>query len=166
MANLAEILMVEHLAIRHSRKALEISPDMVSLETFNTYLKNCHIEIEEKVLFPIILESNDISTSIKEGAKRIMADHKLIQALFGNLSKWYTSQDMEKFGSRYSLYFKLLQDHNDKEDSNIFPHWDSISGQMLTQAKKEAASIIDSFGKRQYLEVTGLTRDSYLYLFR
>ncbi len=166
MADLAEILMLEHLAIRHTRKELEKKPDYVSLETFNEYLKDCHIEIEEKILFPVLLESSEISSSLKEEATRIVADHKLIEALFGNLSRWHASRDMEKFTSRYPLYFRLLQDHNDKEDSIVFPHWNSIIESTLLQAKKEAGSIIDSFGKKRYLEVTGLTPESYSYLFR
>ncbi len=166
MADLAEILMLEHLAIKHTRKELEKRSDYVSLEIFNEYLKDCHIEVEEKILFPILLECSEISSTLKEEATRIMADHKLIQALFGNLAKWHDSREMEKFTSRYPLYFRLLQDHNDKEDSIVFPHWDSISENTLLQAKKEAVSIIDSFGRMRYLEVTGLTPESFSYLFR
>lgn len=164
MADLAEILMVEHAAIRHIRKGMESDPDYSRLDAFHDYLQNCHIEIEERILFPAIIEIS--GSDFREEARRIMADHKLIQALFTNLSKWYESQDMEKFHARFPMFFSLLQEHNDREDSSVFPHWASIGKAALSQAKKEAASIISSFGMKSYLEVTGLTESGYVYLMK
>ncbi len=166
MSDLAEILMVEHVAIRHIRKAMENKPDCQFLESFHDYLKMCHIEVEEKIVFPLILNSPSQSDAdFRDTANRIMADHKLIQTLFENLTKWEQSQDSVHFNSRYPLYFRLLQEHNDKEDAIVFPHWSSLDTGEIIRAKKEAASIIDTFGKKQYIEITGLTESSFTYLF-
>lgn len=167
MSDLAEILMIEHMAIRHIRRSLENKPDYQSLETFHGYLEMCHIEVEEKVLFPLLLNNaEETLPGFRDEAVRIMADHKLIKALFGNLAKWFESGDLQNFETRYPLYFRLLQEHNDKEDSAVFPHWADIGEQDMRAAKKDAASIIDSFGRKQYLEITGLTADSFSYIFR
>ena len=166
MADLAEILMIEHMAIRHLRKNVENSPNYLILENFHDYLKRCHIEIEEKILFPMLLDNPSEETpGFKDEARRIMADHKLIQALFENLAKWFERQELTNFNSRFPLYFRLLQEHNDKEDASVFPHWNSLSGKELKNGKEEASGIIESFGRKRYLEITGLSEGSYSYLF-
>ncbi len=167
MADLAEILMIEHMAIRHIRNKVERKPDYQMLDEFHDYLKRCHIEIEEKILFPILLDNpSESDPGFKEEAKRIMADHKLIQALFENLARWSERQDIANFKSRFPLYFRLLQEHNDKEDASVFPHWKSIGVRELKSAKLEASSVIESFGRKRYLEVTGLSEDSYAYIIK
>lgn len=167
MSDLAEILMIEHAAIRHIRKSMEEKPDYQTLAVFHNYLEQCHIEIEEEILFPLVVNNvTENKPAFREEAMRIMADHKLIKALFGNLEKWFESKDTEKFNTRFPLYFRLLQEHNDKEDSVVFPHWASMGENELKDAKKEASAIIDAFGKKRYLEVTGLSEYSYTYLFR
>ncbi len=167
MSDLAEILMIEHVAIRHIRKAVENKPDYEFLVSFHEYLEKCHIEVEEKIVFPLLLNrESEPDPKFREEAGRILADHKLIQALFGNLTKWVSSEDFNNFNSRYPLYFRLLQDHNDKEDAIVFPHWSLITDCKNTDARKEAVNIIESFGKKKYIDLTGMTESGFSYLFR
>lgn len=48
MADVAEVLMIEHEAIRHISRFITPSSEL-SLADFHKYLKAVHIEIEEKI---------------------------------------------------------------------------------------------------------------------
>lgn len=167
MADLAEILLVEHLAIRHISKTFTNPKDLEPFVEFHTYLKECHIEIEEKLLFPL-LEAHywDDSGEFNAKANRILADHRLIDTLSRNIINWHSSGDLELVTDRYPLYFKLLHDHNKREEESVFPRWSDLPQDEIKDTVKEAKSIIESFGTGKYLEMTGLTEHGFYYLFR
>jgi hemerythrin superfamily protein len=54
LADLAEILMIEHLAIKKSKWIEEKTYENEAFVNFRSYVKECHIEVEEKVCFPIM----------------------------------------------------------------------------------------------------------------
>ena len=167
MADLAEILMVDHLAIRNLSRELNGRPDNFELAGFHEYLMSCHVEIEEKIVFPVLKGGTwDDSMDFNSAVDRIRADHKLIDALAKNLIKWHQDGNVEMYSLRFPLYFKLLLDHNGNEDSDLFRRWERLDATEVRDAKKDAESIIDSFGRRKYLEIVGYTDAAFTYMFR
>lgn len=167
MADLAEVLQTEHLAIRHIKKAFEREVAIAEFQDFDRYLKDCHIEIEEKLLFPILKASDwEDSGEFNATADRIVKDHRLIGTLSDNLMRWYNEGDLHLFSERFQLYFRLLLDHNNSEEELIFPRWAFLPEESLEEAMIEARNIIESYGKTSYLELTGLSSKAYEYIFR
>jgi len=167
MADLAEILIVEHLAIKNSRWILEKPYDSEAFMQFRSYVKSCHIEIEEKICFPI-LEAHSFpdSTKFKERAERIKADHKLIDTLALNIIRWGEEENMELVAERIPLFFRLLVDHNASEETDLFPRWDNMDPGEIKASMGDALSIIGSFGEKEYMMAVGLNEKSFHYLFR
>ena len=62
------------------------------------------------------------------------------------------------------LYFRHLKDHNDNEDSSIFQLWKNVGRSEMLTAVKEAGNIIDSFGRKLYLDLIALSPGAYSYL--
>lgn len=167
MADLAEILMTEHLAIRHLRKSFTVTEDIDLFRDFHLYVKECHIEIEEKLLFPVLEAHNwEDSDEFSFKAEQIKADHRLLETLSENLLKWHEKGSTITFGQRFPLYFKLLVEHNSREEDYVFPRWAGITEDELKGTVKEAENIIKSFGKTEYLNITGMSEKAFEYIFR
>ncbi len=165
MASLVEILTVEHLAISRTG-VIRGSYDPEGFVSFRAYMKECHIEIEEKICFPILeaYPFNDAKT-FSANVERIKADHKLIDTLAGNIIKWSNDGKTEMLEGRLPLFYKLLTEHNTEEENDLFPRWDSIDSQILRSSSKDAMSIIDSFGRKEYMKIIGYNDSSFSYFF-
>ena len=164
MADIVEILMIEHLAIRHISRCRK--PGDTDFYEFNAYLKNCHIEIEEKIVFPLILSyARDNSGASFPKIEQIRADHKLIETLAVNLAKWKESGNTDLYEERLPLYFRLLVEHNRSEDEAVFPFWPEANNRDAKISASEALGIIETFGKDRYLGITGLSGKAIDYLF-
>ena len=167
MADLAEILIMEHLAIKKAKWIVEQPYDPEAFTRFHSYVKACHIEVEEKICFPI-LESYSFpdAKQFRERAERIKADHKLIDTLAVNIMRWGEGGNTGLVAERMPLFFKLLVDHNASEETDLFPRWDSIDSKEMRSSINDAHSIIESFGEREYIEAVGLNESTFHYLFR
>lgn len=166
MADLAEILIVEHLSIRHIREVLLPGVDFDAFLEFDRYLRECHIEIEEKLLFPLLKEHVwPDNREFSDNADRIMADHRLLRKLSSNLIEWHESGDLQLFKERFPLYFRLLLDHNEKEETSVFPRWAKLEPAETGMVASELESVVESFGVKDYLKITKLTPDGFRYLF-
>ncbi len=157
--------MIEHEAIRHISKYLKIDSEL-DFSDFHRYLKEVHIEIEERVVFPAIEgklpESKGEMISTIE---KIKADHKLIDTLAKNIALWQEKNEIELINERFPLYLRLLRDHNLSEDRLIFPLWKELELREVRSSIKDAESIIDSFGIKDYLNIIGLSPESFNYIF-
>jgi hemerythrin superfamily protein len=165
MASLAEILTVEHMSIGRM-EFIRGSYDHDSFVAFRSYLKECHIEIEEKICFPILEtfpfpDSKEFSSNVE----RIKADHKLIDTLAVNIIRWSDAGKTDMLETRLPLFYKLLTEHNTKEENDLFPRWDSIDRKLLATSSKDAISIIDSFGRKEYMKIIGFNDSSLSYFF-
>ncbi|MGC8514735.1 MAG: hemerythrin domain-containing protein [Thermoplasmata archaeon] len=165
MASLVEILTLEHLSISRT-DVIRGSYDYDSFVAFRSYLKECHIEIEEKICFPILeaFPFPDAKT-FSGNVERIKADHKLIDTLAGNIIKWSGDGKTEMLETRLPLFYKLLTEHNTKEEDDLFPRWGLIDSQILKSSSREAMSIIDSFGRKEYMKIIGFNDSSLSYFF-
>ncbi len=167
MADLAEILIMEHLAIKNARWIVDKPYDAEAFTRFRSYLKACHIEVEEKICFPI-LESYSFpdAKQFREKAERIKADHKLIDTLALNIIRWGESGNAHLISERLPLFLRLLVDHNASEETDLFPRWDSIDSPEMKSSVRDARSIIESFGIKEYMTAVGINESAFNYLFR
>jgi hemerythrin superfamily protein len=165
MASLVEILTVEHMSIR-TMEVIRGSFDYDSFVAFRSYLKECHIEIEEKICFPI-LETFQFpdAKAFSSKVERIKADHKLIDTLAVNIIRWTEDGKTEMLETRLPLFYKLLTEHNTKEENDLFPRWDLMDSEMLKSSSSDAMSIIDSFGRKEYMKIIGFNESSLSYFF-
>jgi hemerythrin superfamily protein len=164
MSDLVELLMVEHSAIRHISKYISFNGGD-DLSGFHEYLKNVHIELEEKIVFPLLMSTNDgrdkdLLTTIDQ----LKVDHKSIDDLAENISGLWAKEDKNTAIDKTKLYFRLLKDHNNSEDGSIFLLWKNVDGREMATAMKEARNIIDSFGRELYIDLMALSPSAYSYL--
>lgn len=167
MADLAEILIMDHLAIRNARWIVDKPYDSEAFTRFRSFVKACHIEVEEKICFPI-LESYSFpdAKQFRERAERIKADHKLIDTLALNIIQWGESGNTHLISERIPLFFRLLVDHNASEETDLFPRWHSIDSLEMKSSVRDARSIIESFGVKEYMTAVGINESAFSYLFR
>ncbi len=164
MADAIEILMMEHQSIRHISKYLK-QDSLPGFSEFHEYLRSVHIEIEEKIVFPVIYENiPDTRIDVRRQIDQIKSDHKLIQTLAGNIVKWMEGQNTDLVSERFPLYFRLLKEHNLNEDRLVFPWWKNIDGEAFRTARKEIAGIIDAFGRERYLNILEISPEQFDYI--
>ena len=162
--DLAELLMLDHLAIRSKGhwnipgRSTEVFID------FATFIDDCHVQVEEKVFFPAITEFEwEDKESFGKTVDRIKADHKLIKTLGDNLKKWLSSGN-SNFELRLPLYYKTVEEHNSSEEKSIFNRWPLLSEEVRKNAMKESLDIIDGFGIDKYISETESSKEFILYI--
>ena len=164
--DLAELLMVDHSMIRTGTKWISPKSELVTFVEFSTFIDGCHVQVEEKVFFPVISEYPwEDHDKFKDTVNRIKADHRLIKALGDNLKKWNESGD-PLFGVRLPLYFKTVKDHNETEEKLIFPRWLRLDAEVKREALINGIEIIRGFGIENYTSETGMSEDFLSYLSR
>ena len=168
MADLVEILMIEHLAMKRMKEKQVTGISNEEFSSFHAFLMNVHVEVEEKIVFPELIEPQwDDQKQYAEKIEKIKADHKLINTLATNLKKWYDGGNIKTYNDRIPLYFRLLVDHNTLEEREVFPRWKDLnkfdeSGKLA----KECKNIIESYGEGDYLKMLDLSEGAFKYLFR
>ncbi|MFG1519186.1 MAG: hemerythrin domain-containing protein [Thermoplasmataceae archaeon] len=167
MADLAEILMLEHFAIKNSRWLVDSPFDYERFTKFHSYLRACHIEVEESICFPLLEQTSfPDSTIFNNHVERIKADHKLIDTLAQNILKWYESGNTKTLAERMPLFYRLLVDHNASEETDLFPRWSNLDINTSKAAVRDALSLIESFGRSEYMEVLGINYSAFRYFFK
>lgn len=167
MADLVEILVGEHLAIKRVKLECEAERNIGKFKDFHEYLIECHVQVEENVVFPLLSDYGwEDSDEFVKRIERIAADHRLIEKLGSNLIEWEKEGNMQLFNQRFPMYFQLLLDHNASEEDSIFNRWTEIDVKETESARKEAIGIISNFGIERYSSVTGLRKSSLDYIFR
>ena len=56
MADLVEILMIEHLAMKRMKEKHVTGISNEEFSSFHGFLMNVHVEVEEKIVFPELIE--------------------------------------------------------------------------------------------------------------
>jgi Uncharacterized conserved protein len=159
-----ELLMIEHMQCKSVRETQLDHPDFEKFQKFHTFLKNVHIEVEEKVVFPDLVEPLwDDSKSFSETVRRTASDHKLLDTLAKNMIKWNESEQQERYLERLPLYYKLLVEHNEKEESDLFVRWKNVDKRVYTEASREILNIIEDFGIEKYRMTMNLTESAFAY---
>ena len=168
MADIVEILMIEHLAMKRMKEKQVTGISNEEFSSFHGFLMNVHVEVEEKIVFTELIEPQwEEHTQYAEQIEKIKADHKLINTLATNLKKWYDEGNIKTYNDRIPLYFRLLVDHNTLEEREVFPRWKDLnkfdeSGKLA----KECMNIIETYGEGDYLKRISLSEAAFRYLFR
>lgn len=166
MKNAVDVIMFEHQSIRKLSVLLDSLDRFDEFLGFNRYLKECHMVVEEKILFSRLREGSFFdSTAFSARIDRVVADHRLIETLASNIQRWHESGDIVMVRQRMPLYFRLLMEHNATEDSTLFPRWGEISGLIEADTIRETKNVILSFGKQNYLAVTGMSQADFQKTF-
>ncbi|WP_297216378.1 hemerythrin domain-containing protein [Thermoplasma sp.] len=165
MADLSELLMVEHSAIRLLAKVSYGKESLDIFEDFNDYLVKDHVEVEERILFPAITDFEwEDRKEFEKTVNRIKADHKLIETLADNLIKWKRSGDEDLFKLRLPLFYKTLTEHNLSEEDQIFPRWKRIDDEVRDITLREALDLIEETGIERYSRNTGISKEFIAYI--
>ncbi|WP_393972176.1 hypothetical protein OXIME_000787 [Oxyplasma meridianum] len=56
-------------------------------------------------------------------------------------------------------------DHKATEETDLFPRWDRIDVKAAQSAVKDSLSVIESFGRIEYMDVLGLNYSTFRYFF-
>jgi len=153
--------MVEHSGIRIIAYNNILEKNSSELIDFNKFLLNIHVNVEENVVFPLIKENNNSTLKLIDS---LVSDHKLIETLFDNLYKWKLSEN-PLFEKRLPLFYKILTEHNSKEEDLVFPLWKNINNEEKNNAMKNAHEIILSNGIENYIKETGISQKMMDYIF-
>ena len=168
MADIVEILMIEHLAMKRMKEKQVTGISNEEFSSFHGFLMNVHVEVEEKIVFPELIEPQwEDHKQYAEKIEKIKADHKLINTLATNLKKWYDGEDIKTYNDRIPLYFRLLVDHNTLEEREVFPRWKDLNNfDENGKLAKECMNIIETYGEDDYLKRIDLSEAAFRYLFR
>jgi len=162
--DLAELLMIDHLAIRSKSRWNIPGNNRELFIDFATFIDDCHVQVEERVFFPTITQFEwEDKEYFKATVNRIKADHKLIKTLGNNLKKWLSSEN-SNFELRLPLYYRTVEEHNSSEEKSIFNRWNTLPEEARTLALKDSLEIIDGFGIEKYIDETGSSNEFISYI--
>ena len=161
--DVVELLMVDHLSIRLLVRCGLCVREVGEFAAFHDFIVGCHARIEDEVVFPILKEHfRDVDDEFVKLVEWIGNDHKLLDTLAGNVIGYGGSGGREIYEDRLNLYFKLLMEHNLREEKQIFPIWlKELPGEVRVKATEQARKIIMEFGLRKYTEITGLSEEAF-----
>ncbi len=161
--DLSEFLMVEHSEIRVIVNTGFLNK-VDNFKTFTEFLLADHINIEENIYFPIMVDNdwND-KEEFKKIVERVKNDHKLIETLAKNIMKWKDKGNENLFNLRLPLFYKTLEDHNNYEEDHIFSRWLLLEQGIRQNAMADALSIVQELDDK-YLIFSGLSINFKQYM--
>ncbi len=161
--DVVEFLIIDHLAIRLLVKCSSLKVCVEEFASFHDFIVNCHAEIEDKIVFPTMKKFyQDKSMEYTKLIEWVGNDHQLIGTLGVNVIKYGEGGDIDSYKNRLDLYFKLLIEHNLREEKDIFPNWLlDIDEETRKRCSEEAKRVIEKYGIEKYTELTGLSADIY-----
>jgi len=154
---LSELLMMEHAALRTRLNELLQTQSIELFQKVNRFVLECHAKIEDEVFFPLL----HFDAQISQNLRKLEADHKLISTLSSNMIEWIKEGKRELFQRRIETYAKTVLEHNLQEEKLVFPYWKRVSKNDAKEALEKAKKIIEKFGKREYLEFTGISKNFF-----
>ncbi|MEM0155402.1 MAG: hypothetical protein QW597_02210 [Thermoplasmataceae archaeon] len=166
MADLAEVLIIDNLTIKRFGETFNVKGDVGDFISFHNFLNNCHMRIEEKVLYPNLRKGIWMDERwLFRKMDQFEEDHKLIDSLGQDIIKWYTERNTEMLDEHLPLYFRILRDHGNSEESYVLNRWRLLPQAERTDTMREAMMIINNFGRKRYAELTDLSDSAISYIF-
>lgn len=160
--DLSELLMVEHSAIR--REVRDVRDDFAKFQDLNSFVINYHALIEDEIFFPAISESFKEDDKFVEIVDRISKDHQLISKLGENLTEWHNRGKDDLVRERIQLYIRLLTDHNNSEEKEIFKRWILMDKEKSDEHLRTAIKRIREIGADRYQAFTGISEKFLDYI--
>lgn len=82
-------------------------------------------------------------------------DHELLKALGNRVIEYGKRGDFENYNKRLELYFKILLEHNIREEEQIFPSWKrDIDENTKNECTRLSRKIIEEYGVGKYTKIT------------
>lgn len=109
-----------------------------AIEFFRTYLDQCHLEKEEKILFPAILECNMHWTI--ESINHLSSEHNTLREQLSDIDENLTdflsgrTLTLEKLAATMINYISLSEKHINFENNVLFP----FAEKMLSKKRQES----------------------------
>ena len=155
MGDLIGLLMLDHFAIRQGTGDVKaVNP--VRVESIIHFKAQCHMELEENTVFPMIESSLPEDRSIHEMIKKALSDHIMIRRLGKSLIDLMSTEESYVVLQKVESFFKILNEHDLHEDLKVFPAWFHVDAKKKMESHKEARSVIEQYGYRYYEKATGL----------
>lgn len=161
--DVVELLMMDHLSIRLLVRCGLCVREVGEFAAFHDFVAGCHARIEDEAVFPMLKEYfSEMDETFVKLVEWIGNDHKLLDTLAGNVIGYGRSGERETYEDRLNLYFKLLMEHNLREEAQLFPRWfKDLPQDVRTKATEDARRIIMAFGLKKYTEITGLSEEAF-----
>jgi hemerythrin superfamily protein len=161
--DVVEVLIIDHISIRLLAKCNPYIKSVDEFVSFHDFIVNCHAKIEDDIVFPAL--KNLYKGKYEEFVKLIewiSNDHKLLDTLGNKVIEYGRAGRQENYRERLSLYFKILLEHNTREESQLFPNWfKEIANTTRTSCTKRARKIIENYGLEKYTKLTGFSSEAY-----
>ena len=155
MGDLIGLLMLDHFAIRQGTGDVKaVNP--VRVESIIHFKAQCHMELEENTVFPMIESSLPEDRSIHEMIKKALSDHIVIRRMGKSLIDLMSTEESYVVLQKVDGFFKMLNEHDSHEDLKVFPAWFHVDSKKKMESHKEARSVIEQYGYRYYEKATGL----------
>lgn len=155
MGDLIALLLVDHFAIgQFISSGSSIKP--AKLESIIHFKTQCHMEIEENVVFPVIESTLPEDKGIHETIKKALSDHIMIRRAGKSLIDLMSSEENDSAMSKAADFLQMLARHDMHEDQNIFPSWFHVDTRRKLESLREARTIIEQYGYRYYQKATDL----------
>lgn len=97
-----------------------------------------HIEIEEKLLFPAFEETTDMASG---PTATMRMEHEHMRGLFEEMRAAIEAKDAEEYRGNAETLLILLQQHNMKEESMMYPMLDQALGEDARSLLAQMESI-------------------------
>lgn len=153
MGDLIQLLMVDHFSIK-----LALSPNTTisssRIESIIHFMSECHFELEENAVFPVIESSLPEDRAIHEVVNKALSDHILIRRTAKTLIDSLSNNTSEDVSMKFEGLFKTLVQHDLLEDLKIFPSWFHVDAKKKQESLKEAKAIVEEYGYKYYEKAT------------
>lgn len=161
--DVVEILMVDHLSIRMIIKCGLTRMGVDEFSSLHGFIVNCHARIEDDLVFPVL--KKHYMDSYEEYAKLVEwigNDHRLLETLGNKTISYGIDKDWINYRRRLNLYFKILVEHNLREEVEIFPNWlNEIDRETRRKYTAKAKEIIEEYGLEKYTRLTGFSSEAF-----
>ncbi len=161
--DLSEFLMMEHSDIRIMVNTGFLN-EINNFKSFSDFLIVDHINIEEKIYFPVIIDNDwEDKQEFQKIVERVKNDHKLLETLAKNLISWKENGNENLFNLRLPLFYKTLKDHNNYEEDHIFSRWISLENSTRQDAMDDALLIVQELDDK-YMVFSGISSNFRQYI--
>ena len=108
MGDLIGLLMLDHFAIRQGKGDVK-AVNSVRVESIIHFKAQCHMEIEENTVFPMIESTLPEDRSIHEMIKKALSDHIVIRRLGKSLIDLMSTEESYVVLQKVDGFFKMLK---------------------------------------------------------
>lgn len=111
MGDVVQLLMIDHFSIK-----LSLNPvtgiNSSRFESIIHFMTECHFELEENAIFPVIESAIPEDKVIHEKIKKALSDHILIRRTARTIIESFDPANSEDGNGKFAGFFKTLVQHD------------------------------------------------------